>query len=1031
MRKVLLFCYLLTATTLSAQLVTTDPAAPTDDGAVTITFDATQGTGGLADCDCDVYLHTGVITNVSDQWRYVVTTNFNEANPEWRMDRVAGEANLYTYTLSPTLREYYDAPRDEIIERIALVFRNGDGSLEGKASGGQDIFIDVSEGGGALGITTTGNPEQEFWPLGRPLPVQLGATTAGTLEIFDNGALVASGEGTTLSTDVIFTTAGARTVRFVATSDDNQTAVDSFTINARLEATFLEPVNTVVRVEPGTVVSLTGTSYIQSDLSLSTGTGELIDRDSTQGTQSYNYELPTDQSVTTLTLTAVYQGDTAIDRVTYVSGEPIITDPPADLPPGATDMANGDVRLLLRAPGKNDVFVVHNFNGYLPTATTRLKKSGNGNTFWLELTDLPVGEDLIYTYLIDGEIVQPDPYSKLVLDPLNDRFIGQETFTGIPTYPADAASGILTWHPRSRPDYDWQSSADYRRPDPERMVVYELLIRDFIAAHDYQTLTDTLDYLERLGINAIELMPVNEFEGNLSWGYNPSFHMALDKYYGPPDALKGFVDECHTRGIAVILDVVYNHAFSQSPLARMWWNQDDFRPAPDNPYLNVEARHPFNVGYDFNHESNLTKEYVKITTEYWLKEFRIDGFRWDLSKGFTQVNYGDDVGRWSRYDTSRVAILKDYADHVWGVDDEAYMILEHLAERREEDELAGYGNGMYFWTGAGLHNQYLEAAMGYSSDLGGIVEDTANAVGGKMPYMESHDEERMQYKNEQFGNGTGTYRVKEQPTGLDRVELASAFFYTVPGPKLLWQFGELGYDFPINYCSDGSQDESCRTGNKPIVWEYTEEENRQDVYNWIADLNYLRNNYDFFHGEVTASSLSGETKYINLRHPTSTDESVVVVGNFGVTTNTITNVFPNAGTWHDYVNGEAINVRAASQALELEAGEYRVYLSQDIARGGGNLGTSTGNPTINRLNLDVQPNPTDGALTVTLQSPVNTTLSIKLLDINGRTVSTLFAGRVISGAGRFDLTTGRVPSGMYYLQFTDGVGVGIKKIIVR
>jgi pullulanase/glycogen debranching enzyme len=267
--------------------------------------------------------------------------------------------------------------------------------------------------------------------------------------------------------------------------------------------------------------------------------------------------------------------------------------------------------------------------------------------------------------------------------------------------------------------------------------------------------------------------------------------MALDKYYGSPEDFKAFVDACHARGMAVIVDIVYNHAFGQSPLARLWWNEASFRPTPDNPYLNITPRHPFNVGYDFNHESALTKEFVKVTTQYWLEEFRIDGFRWDLSKGFTQ-NFSGDVGTWNQYDASRIAILKDYADHVWSVDEEAYMIMEHLGVSEEEDELAQYGNSMYFWSGFNPHDQYLEGAMGFPSNFREVISENRgfsdlNLVG----YMESHDEERMQFKNEEFGNRSPNFRydVRNQGTGLDRIELASAFFYTVPGPKMLWQFG--------------------------------------------------------------------------------------------------------------------------------------------------------------------------------------------------------------------------------------------------
>ena len=82
-------------------------------------------------------------------------------------------------------------------------------------------------------------------------------------------------------------------------------------------------------------------------------------------------------------------------------------------------------------------------------------------------------------------------------------------------------------------------------------------IKCFIGKHDFATLTDTLDYLQKLGINAIELMPFNEFEGNESWGYNTLFYFAPDKYYGPKDNIRKFVDECHRRGMVVIMDMVY------------------------------------------------------------------------------------------------------------------------------------------------------------------------------------------------------------------------------------------------------------------------------------------------------------------------------------------------------------------------------------------------------------------------------------------------------------------------------------------
>src|SRR5690606_14971977 len=211
-------------------------------------------------------------------------------------------------------------------------------------------------------------------------------------------------------------------------------------------------------------------------------------------------------------------------------------------------------------------------------------------------------------------------------------------------------------------------------------------------AKNYATLADTLDYLANLGINALQLMPVNEFEGNSSWGYNPSFYFAPDKYYGAKNDLKQLIDECHGRGIAVILDVVLNHSFGQSPMVQLYF--ENGRPSAGNPWFNAEPMHPFNVGYDFNHESEYTKAFVKDVLRFWMEEYRVDGFRFDLSKGYTQKNSGTSdnaVGAWSAYDASRIALWKDYNTFIRSIDQDCYVILEHFAEDSEEQVLAAEG----------------------------------------------------------------------------------------------------------------------------------------------------------------------------------------------------------------------------------------------------------------------------------------------------------------------------------------------------
>ncbi|MEL7376396.1 MAG: alpha-amylase family glycosyl hydrolase, partial [Bacteroidota bacterium] len=650
---------------------------------------------------------------------------------------------------------------------------------------------------------------------------------------------------------------------------------------------------------------------------------------------------------------------------------------------------------------------------------SRMKRGTDAGTFWIDLENIQV-ENLLFQYLVDYDMQIADPHSTLVLDPFNDPFISEETFAGIPDYP-QGGSGNVSWVRMDPPEYEWQVN-DFEPVDEEDLVVYELLIRDYLDEHSFSAVLDTLDYLSRLGINAIEFMPLNEFEGNISWGYNPSFHMGLDKYYGSPEDFKALVDACHARGIAVIVDVVFNHAFSQSPLAQLWWDQENFRPREDNPYLNVEPKHPFNVGYDFNHESSHTQRYVKRAIRYFLEEYRVDGYRFDLSKGFTQTDYGDNVGLWSSYDAERIAIIKDYADELWSVNPNAYMILEHLAVPQEEDELAQYGNGMYFWSGFNPHDSYMQSAMGYASNSNlssGLSENRGFTGNNLISYIESHDEERLIFKTTEFGNSSGGYNTQDLSTGLDRSELAAVFFYTLPGPKMLWQFGELGYGFSINQCPGGGIDPNCRVDPKPIRWDYRDDPDRQDLYNTIRSLLFLRNSYGTFHTDNIDYQLDGLVKRVHLEHP---DFDAAVLGNFDVVTRQISDPFPSAGTWYDYFTGESVEITNPSASRSFEPGEYKLYLSEPIDPPAGGLGTTSVevvSPA--QFNLVLSPNPTDGPLRVSFDLQERETISIQLVDVSGRVVGTSHESFLPSGAHVVDMETD-LPAGNYWLRFETGKG---------
>jgi 1,4-alpha-glucan branching enzyme len=498
-------------------------------------------------------------------------------------------------------------------------------------------------------------------------------------------------------------------------------------------------------------------------------------------------------------------------------------------------------------------------------------------------------------------------------------------------YPTGLTKGIVSVLQTGQTAYNW-AVPNFQKPDKRNLVIYELLLRDFVAAHDWKTMKDTINYFKNLGINAIELMPFNEFEGNLSWGYNPDFYFAPDKYYGPKNTLKAFIDECHKQGIAVLMDIALNHSCGQSPMVQMYWDGVNNRPASDNPWFNTVTKHAFNVCYDMNHESAATKRFVSNVMDHWMNEYKVDGFRFDLSKGFTQKQTCDnnggscDVGGWSAYDQSRINIWKAYYDTMQLKSPGSYCILEHFADNSEETVLSN--NNMLLW-GNGNYN-YNQASMGftYQSDFSGTFANVRNWSNPFLiSYMESHDEERLMYKNINFGNGGGSYNIKDTTIALQRQELVAAFFFTVPGPKMIWQFGELGYDYSINYCANGTVNNACRTNDKPIRWDYFQETRRKKLYDVYSKLIKLRTNplfKDIFTTNVTEQNLGGYIKSIILK---SQPNKIVVVGNFDVWTQTATITFPTAGIWYDYLNNTTFNATGGAQSFDLAAGEYHIYTS--------------------------------------------------------------------------------------------------------
>lgn len=664
-------------------------------------------------------------------------------------------------------------------------------------------------------------------------------------------------------------------------------------------------------------------------LEIDAGNGfERVAENTNSQTVTHDYTYGTSTTLR-LRVTATLDGATVTSQkmlAVHVRQPNVIAELPEGMKNGINYDANDQTKatLVLLAPDKAFVYVVGDFTGWQFDDGFQMKQTPDGEYFWLALTDLEPQKEYVYQYWVEGTIKIGDPYADKVADPYNDSRIPADLYPDPVSYNR-TADGIATVLQTGQVPYTWRfPEVDGGRPANEDLVIYELLVRDFLKSHSYKDLADTLSYLKRLGVNAIELLPVMEFEGNESWGYNPSYLFAPDKYYGTKNDLKAFIDKAHEQGFVVLLDMVLNHQFGQSPMVRMYFDEANGRPAPDSPWFNEEPTHPFNVGFDFNHESVYTQRYVDDVNRYWLEEYNFDGYRFDLSKGFTQVNNANDVGAWSAYDQSRIDILKRMVDKIRETDNNAYVILEHLAVNEEEKVLSDYG--IMLW--GNLNHSYNEAINGKThADLDWALSDTRGWNDTNLiPYMESHDEERLMVRALNEGLSSGDYNIRELDVALERVKLASAFFYTLPGPKMLWQFGELGYDVSIDY--------NGRTGNKPLPWgeedglNYDQDERRVKLYKATAAIINLVNEYtDVFEEGTFSWTPSGQFRKISVSHP---EMNVTIIGNFGVTEGSMQPGFQHTGTWYDFFAGKAVHVSSTSADVLLGPGEFHIYVDKPV-----------------------------------------------------------------------------------------------------
>jgi len=477
---------------------------------------------------------------------------------------------------------------------------------------------------------------------------------------------------------------------------------------------------------------------------------------------------------------------------------------------GATPY-NGGVTFRVWAPFASDVQVQGDFNKWKPGM--HLFSEGNG--YWsADLTRAMVGQQ--YNYLITNAasgsvLTHVDPYSR--------------------AFKTRGGPSLIA------PSDTQYADTSYTTPAWNEMVIYELHIGTFVLdktlprpGGTFDSAATKLDYLKNLGINAIEIMAAGEFESDNSWGYNPAYIFAIEEQYGGPDGFRAFVQEAHKRGIAVIMDVVYNHL--GYPAGDMWqfdgWSQN----GKGGIYFYNDWRSTTPWGDTrFDYGRPEVRNYILDNARRWLQQRFADGLRWDAT-GWIRNVYGNnnDPGNdlpdgWSLLQAINAEIKQSQP---WKIS---------IAEDMQGNEWLTKDTGV---GGAGFDAQWeaqfvhaLRSAIIPADDSARNVYAVRDAISHgyngnafeRVIYTESHDEDangHSRVPEEIWPGNASSYFSKKRST------LGAAMVFTAPGIPMIFQ----GQEFLENgYFSD----------TKALDW--TKEQTLSGILTMYRDLIRLRRNW--------------------------------------------------------------------------------------------------------------------------------------------------------------------------------------------
>ncbi|PWJ35009.1 alpha-amylase family glycosyl hydrolase [Sediminitomix flava] len=1031
MKKALLFCLvqiLFFSHSLLAQRVWMEPVSGSSmsgSDQVKIYFDK-ENSNFWENGPNGVFMHAGVVTTSENG------TDWNYGNGAWddfgSARQMTREGNYWVKTITP--RTYFGVPSEIDMYRIQLVLRNEyDTSNPNNVvnNGGANFFLELDEEAVAGVVSFNPSTPRDDESVTIRFDASQGATQSlvGATKVYLHSAAITSGFSSTTwehpvgnwgaddglgemtkvagTTDTWEFTLNPRAyygitdanedifrLTFVFRNEDGSVEEKDesgdfvYAINPGYYLTLDEPSNGNTVAAVGASVPVEASAPETSDFTVS------ID-----GTQVYSATAVNSISWTTsftsagsheLSITSSNGTETKTKTQEVNSYSAVVRQdlPTSDLSYGVnygSDPTKATIVLHLPTQNKEVVHLIGDFNNWEVSDNYKLKRTIAGDIWWIELTGLTAGKEYLYQFLIDGSIRVADPYTEKVADPNNDQYISDTVYPNLLPYPYDKTSEIASYLQTNQSAYAWEVDS-FTPVSHNKLNIYELHLRDFTVEGTYKAATAKLDYIDALGINCIHIMPVSEFEGNDSWGYNPNYYFAADKAYGTANDLKEFIDEAHKRGIAVINDLVLNHAFNSVALARMYWDDANNKPAADNPWFNANHNFVDNTGAwwgsDFNHDSGHTQAFVDRVIEHWMTEFKFDGFRFDFTKGFSNTQWYGDWNWGSDYDQSRVNNLTRMIDQMRAHNTNAIVVFEHLANQSEDKVLADYG--VLQWGGKAVTEKYEEMVLGWNeSDISNSYSKDASHdfnFDNLISYMESHDEQRLAYHAHEYARD---FIKNDQTELMKRMKLAAAINMLIPGPRMVWQFGELGYDYDIDY--------NGRTGRKPVKWEYYDDPVRRDLYDFYSLVLNLRQNHDVFHN-LTGYTLDGNN-WVKQLHFQNADTTVSVMVNMEAYNTSDPN---NAGHYEyfDVPTGKyGSYYEAVSGQWEQLNGNYRLYagdikifsnyeLSSEMQQfvSSARRQLSSVVETSTSFSLNVFPNPNNGSFKVQLGGVEKANLSI-------------------------------------------------------